>query len=148
MRILLDANIIVGLSEKGRRPIAAKAIKKLRADGHELFIVPQVLYEFWVVATRPENANGLGFSKETVAFVVMRALTVFEFIDDCAGVYTKWFDLVQAHNVLGKQAHDARLVAAMTIHGLDAILTQNGRDLNRYKEIKVIDPRQASAASM
>ena len=36
----------------------------LRAHGDTLFLVPQNLYEFWVVATRPLGENGLGMTVE------------------------------------------------------------------------------------
>ena len=38
------------------------ALDELRRRGHDLVIAPQVLYEFWSVATRPIAHNGLGMS--------------------------------------------------------------------------------------
>ncbi len=147
MKILLDANMIVGLSEKVRRPIVAKAIRKVRADGHQMFVVPQVIYEFWVVATRPAKRNGLGMSTAIVVPLVGQILEMFKLLDDPGGIYGKWLNIVTAEKVLGKQAHDARLVAAMVVHGLDAIMTQNGRDFKRYAGIRIIDPRHATLTS-
>lgn len=64
MRVLLDTSILVRLSRAGDSNYAraASAIPKLIGDGYEICIVPQVFYEFWSVATRPANANGLGLS--------------------------------------------------------------------------------------
>jgi predicted nucleic acid-binding protein len=146
MKILMDANTIVGLSEKSRRPVVANAIKKVRADGHDMFVVPQVIYEFWVVATRPAKKNGLGMSTERVVLLVGQILNMFKLLDDPGGIYGRWFDIVTAEKVLGKQAHDARLVAAMAVHGLDAIMTQNVGDFKRYGGIQIIDPRHATLA--
>jgi predicted nucleic acid-binding protein len=42
--------------------------------------------------------------------------------------------------VRGKNAHDARLVAAMLVHGLTHVLTFNGKDFARFGEIAVIPP--------
>jgi predicted nucleic acid-binding protein len=54
-------------------------------------------------------------------------------------VYTEWKRLVSFHRVTGVQVHDARLVAAMNVYGIDRILTFNGSDFSRYP-IKVITP--------
>jgi len=32
---------------------ALASVERLDANGHECVVVPQVLYEYWVVATRP-----------------------------------------------------------------------------------------------
>ncbi|MDA8376677.1 MAG: type II toxin-antitoxin system VapC family toxin [Planctomycetia bacterium] len=141
MKILLDTNVIVGLSIKGSQPILAKAIKKMRARGDEMFIVPQVIYEFWVVATRPEEKNGLGLRTEAVASLVDKIQDTFKLLDDSTKVYYQWFSLVKEKSVSGKPAHDARLVAAMAVHGLDAILTQNGNDFKKYNGMQILNPK-------
>ena len=42
--------------------------------------------------------------------------------------------------VVGKSAHDARLVAAMEPHGLTHLLTFNLADFRRYSNIQLLDP--------
>jgi predicted nucleic acid-binding protein len=44
------------------------------------------------------------------------------------------------HGVSGKKAHDARLVAAMTVNGITHILTFNADDFTRYTGITVLHP--------
>ncbi len=46
-----------------------------------------------------------------------------------------------AHSVRGVQVHDARLAAAMRVHGIPYILTFNGSDFERYSGIGIADPR-------
>jgi predicted nucleic acid-binding protein len=46
-----------------------------------------------------------------------------------------------AHNIAGKPAHDARLVAAMRAHGLTAILTFDPNVFARFPGIQVIVPQ-------
>jgi hypothetical protein len=41
---------------------------------------------------------------------------------------------------MGKNAHDARLVAAMIIHGIERLSTFNVADFRRYREITAISP--------
>ena len=48
----------------------------LRNRGDTLWVVPQALYEFWVVATRPTTVNGLGF---TVARAVAELRVLAEY---------------------------------------------------------------------
>ena len=44
------------------------------------------------------------------------------------------------HQVSGKKAHDARLVASMKVHGIVTILTFNVEDFARYHGILVLHP--------
>ena len=46
------------------------------------------------------------------------------------------------HGVSGKKTHDARLVAAMTVHRIDHILTFNTDDFARYTGIQVLHPNR------
>src|SRR5688572_8579866 len=54
MRILVDTNILGRLSqpEHPLQQVTARAAKTLLDEGHELRTVPQVLYEYWAIATR------------------------------------------------------------------------------------------------
>ncbi len=42
-----------------------------------------------------------------------------------------WETLVSKHQILGKQAHDANLVAVMLVYGVRELLTFNGADFKR-----------------
>ena len=42
-----------------------------------------------------------------------------------------------------EKTDDARLVAAMTVHGVRHVLTFNGEDFSRYPGITVLDPVKA-----
>ena len=46
------------------------------------------------------------------------------------------------HEVSGKPAYDARLVAAMQVHGLIEILTFDKTGFTRYPGLRAIDPRE------
>ncbi len=128
MKILLDTNILVGLCEENRRARMAQAIRRQRTLGDELCLVPQVLYEFWVVATRPADDNGLAMGPKQTEDRVREMVESFPLRDDVDGIYNVWLDIVSAQHVQGKRAHDARLVAALRIHKLDAIMTENAGD--------------------
>ena len=55
MSVQLDTNILTRLSQSTdpAHSAARNAVAKLQAAGRGLGIVPQNLYEFWAVATRP-----------------------------------------------------------------------------------------------
>lgn len=60
-------------------------------------------------------------------------------------IYTVWESLVIQHRVSGKTTHDARLVAAMKVHGVTSILTFNTEDFTRYPGIEVVNPADVAA---
>ena len=103
-------------------------------------IVPQILYEYWVVATRPQEVNGLGLDVASAERAVAEWMTVFKLLLDERGVFGHWRDLVSAHEVKGKNAHDARLVAAMPRHRVTTLVTFNTPDFARFTGINVFSP--------
>jgi predicted nucleic acid-binding protein len=148
MRILIDTNVLCRLAEKTHphHSAAVDAIARLRAAGHALCLVPQVLYEYWVVVTRPSSENGLGMPPADVEKAFDLWLDLFTLLRDERGIFSLWRDLVQRHNVIGKNAHDARLVAAMRRHALAHLLTFNVADFQRYDDIEILDAQSAAAS--
>lgn len=116
------------------------ALALLPANGNELVIVAQNLIEFWAVATRPIADNGLGITAAQAAQELTKLKTLFGILPDTADILPQWEQLVVKHQVLGKQVHDARLVAAMTVHKLTHLLTFNTDDFKRYDKITVVSP--------
>ncbi len=53
--------------------------------------------------------------------------------------------LLVAHGVSGVQVHDARLVAAMHVHGVGRILTFNAKDIARFTDVEALLPRDVLA---
>jgi predicted nucleic acid-binding protein len=142
MNILLDTNILTRLAEPGhaRYRAAFDATAALRARGDTLCIVPQNVYEFWAVCTRPTSANGLGKTPAVAAAEISTFRTNFTLLADTAAILPAWETLVTTHAVLGRNAHDARLVAAMVVHGVTHLLTFNEQDFRRFPGITVLTP--------
>ena len=63
---------------------------------------------------------------------------------DPPAIYQEWERLVVQNAVIGVNVHDARLVAAMLVHGLTHILTFNTSDFARYSEITAVNPTALS----
>ena len=82
----------------------------------------------------------MGFSIEQAAAELTRLKTVFTILAETPAVYPAWELLVIKHRVTGKPTHDARLVAAMQVHGETSILTLDKGDFSRYPDIEVLNP--------
>lgn len=145
MRILLDANMLLRSVQPNhpQHADAVSAVISLEAGGYHPVIVPQVLYEFWVVATRPVPQNGLGFSAVVAEQEIAQIRSFRDLLQDDESMFDAWLALVSKYAVLGKRAHDARLVAAMLRHGVTHLLTFNSKDFARFAEITVISPTSA-----
>jgi predicted nucleic acid-binding protein len=143
VKILLDTNVTLRASVEtaSEHPLVSQALLHLVAQGHELSLAPQTLYEFWAVATRPLAVNGFAHSPQETRRRIDDLLTAYELLPDPPDLVTRWADLCDRYQVAGKQAHDARLVALMLSHGVTHLLTLNPRDFTRYSEITVIKPQ-------
>jgi predicted nucleic acid-binding protein len=105
--------------------IAVRAVVELHSRGEELRISPQNLIEFRSVATRPIAANGLGLSSMQATAKSSIFEAAFALLEDHPGIYPAWKGLVAALGVIGKQVHDARLVAICHVHGVSHLLSFN-----------------------
>ena len=99
----LDTNILLrGVQpEHAMYPVVASALNKLAARNEDLYILPQNVREFWNVATRPAERNGLGFTHAQAEAEVLRIESLFTILDDGRLVYREWRRLVFAHKVTG-----------------------------------------------
>jgi predicted nucleic acid-binding protein len=142
MPFLADTNLLLR-SVDPNHPMnadAVNAINRLRQRGEQIHIVPQNLIEFWNVYTRPLERNGLGRTAAEAEAKVNRLKAFFPLLLDPSVVYQEWERLVVMYGVIGVNVHDARLVAAMLVHGLTHILTFNTTDFARYAEITAVHP--------
>jgi|SRR5579871_261504 len=144
--MLVDTSILIRTLQP-HHPLyipADRAIRLLPEQGKELHIVAQNLIELWTVATRPLGENGLGMTVAEAVSELERIKGMFLFLPETPAIYPAWEALVVQYHVMGKPAHDARLVAAMQAHGLTAILTFDRTGFSRYSGIEVIHPEQVT----
>ncbi len=145
---LLDTNILLRLA-KPTDPAHATtiaAITLLQAAGEVLCIVPQSIYEFWAVATRPQAANGLGMPVALCQQIVAAMLAAFRFLDDGPTLFREWETLVGTYACHGRVSFDARIVAAMRTHGLSKLLTYNVIDFARFPGITALNPNSIGSS--
>jgi len=140
--ILVDTNVLLRSIQiqHAQSALATHSMAAMTARGMKLVLAAQSIYEFWVVATRPPQQNGLGLPIDTVHQIVTKLRAEFEILHDSASAMDRWLQLIVQHAVTGKPAHDARLAAVMQAHGIAQMLTFNVSDFRRYQDLKVWAP--------
>lgn len=143
MSFAVDTNVLLRSIDDGHdaQPIAQKGLLALRDRGETLSIFPQNLIEFWAVATRPVANNGLGLSVAQAEVELVGLKNLFALLSDTPQIFSEWERIVLQYRVSGKQAHDARLVAAMRVHNLTRLLTFNTSDFKRFSFITAASPQ-------
>lgn len=140
--IQADTNILLRSAEPAHPTHlqAVNAVKTILANGDRVCLIPQNLIEFWNVATRPVDKNGFGWSPAKTDVEISRIESLLTVLPDTQAIYREWRKIVLDNAVLGKQVHDARIVAAMNVHQITKLLTFNLKDFKRFGHITLIDP--------
>ena len=139
---LVDTNILLRISRRfdPQYKLVDSALAKLALAGTTLHFTHQNIAELWNAMTRPVNRNGFGLTVTEAEREVRVIESGMSLLSDNEAVYREWRRIVVQHAVSGVQVHDARLVAAMRVHGVSHILTLNATDLSRYSGITVAHP--------
>jgi len=146
MNYLLDSKVLLR-SVQPTHPahnVAVNAIQMLLGQSATLYMTSQNLIEFWAVATRPVAANGLGWTVAETMQEIAELKNFFTLQPDTPVVFAEWEKLVAQYQVMGKQVHDARLVAVMKTYQIPFLLTFNIADFKRFTEIIAIAPSSVS----
>jgi len=143
---LLDTNVLLRMTDGNstHHQLAGEAVSTLLARRNEVYVTAQNLIEFWAVATRPLDVNGLGWTTPRTATEVEQLLTKFPLLEDSPNILTSWLTLVTAYDIKGKKVHDARLVATMQAHGVTHLLTFNTDDFKGYPNITLLHPNDVA----
>ncbi|MGA8836708.1 MAG: type II toxin-antitoxin system VapC family toxin [Candidatus Sulfotelmatobacter sp.] len=142
MRVLLDTNILLR-SAQPNHPLssqATRAVSKLIRQRDAVFFCSQNIAEFWNVATRPADQNGLGLSHEEAVQEVSSIEGLLTLLPDIPAIYAAWKEIVRDHRVQGVKVYDARLVATMNVYAVESVLTFNAADFKRYRNITALHP--------
>lgn len=110
------------------------------AGNVSLYLNGQVLREYLVVATRKDSENGLGMKPEEALSNITEFRKCIHFLDETSGVIQRLLEMVGQHQLKGKMIHDASIAATMIDNGLVQVLTINGKDFEKFKEVKVVQP--------
>src|SRR5947199_3899799 len=130
--ILLDTNLLTRMtrSHEPQASLARAAIQALLGRGELLVLVPQNLYEFWVVATRPPGAppagsNGLGMTPAQAGHWLRFFQRRFTLLPDREELSGRWQEQVETQGVKDYRTNDVSPVAAMQSYGIARLRTFN-----------------------
>ena len=140
---LVDTNILLRIARRSdhQHKTVDAALARLAEQGTSLHYTFQNIAELWNVMTRPVTNNGLGLSVAEADREVRAIEAGMVLLADSALVYQEWRRIVAKHNVSGVRVHDARLAAAMYVHGVSHILTLNVSDFNRFDSLTALHPQ-------
>jgi len=140
---LFDTNIFLRLSDRisANYALARDVTYILIEQGHKCCLTSQIIIEFWVVATRPTEVNGLGWTPERTKNQINQFLTRFTVLEETPEIFTLWFQLVTDYNIKGKRTHDIRLLAVMKAHSITHLLTFNPDDFVPLPNIIILQPQ-------
>jgi predicted nucleic acid-binding protein len=144
---LVDSNVLLRWVKPDDQdyPLVVSAIEAILQGGAVLCYTSQNVAEFWNTCTRPIDRNGYGLTP----IEADRRAKLFEqklrLLPDGLAVHQEWRRLLVLQNISGVQVHDARLIAAMRVHGVARILTFNQNDFARYAGIEAVHPRSLAA---
>ena len=144
---LLDTNVLLRLYQPNSPEFSSirRAVNSLHRANAALYYLSQNIIEFWNVSTRPVAQNGYGLSPAETEEVIRQIEKVFILLPDVEAIHHEWRRLVSAYSVSGTKVHDARIVAAMIVHGIRQLLTLDGSDFGRYTEIVAVPPQNIPA---
>jgi len=133
-RIFLDTNIWFEATIRDRRlhASAVAVLDRWPRRGVELLTSGQVIREYFSVATRSIDQNGIGMSPDAAVEAVRRYKTRTTFLPDNPAVSALLEELVIQPGCRGKQIHDANIAATAIHHGASALLTANPSDFKRF----------------
>src|SRR5437016_13982214 len=96
MNVLLDTNILTRAIQPAHphHAPAVNSLDRLKVRGDRLCVVPQNMYEFWVVCTRPVGENGLGLSPLESQGELSKIKSLFELLPDTPQIFAEWERLV------------------------------------------------------
>jgi predicted nucleic acid-binding protein len=141
---LIDSNILLRWVKPDDRDylVVRTAVDRLLRQGVMLCYTSQNLAEFWNACTRAADRNGYGLSVRETDLRARIIESNLQLLPDSVAVHQEWRRIVVEYGVSGVQVHDARLVAAMRVHGMRKILTFNQRDFVRYADVEALNPHE------
>lgn len=147
--LFIDANILIYATRPASpwHTLAREAIDQALANSVDLVVSPQVLREYLADTTRPApdgSHTPLADALDNVA-VFRTALRVLE---ENGAVVDMLLAQLRQVSALGRQTHDANIVATMRAHGVRRLLTHNADDFARYNHLITVVPLESSTPAL
>ena len=131
--VFVDTNVLVyaHIAEAPWHQEAQEAIADHEATGALLWVSRQVLREYLVSLTRPQQFP-IPPSLEMVVAQVRQFQRRFRVANEGPEVTTRLLALLIEVSVRGRRIHDANIVATMLVYGVRRLLTHNTDDFVRF----------------
>lgn len=129
----VDTNVLCAATASAR-PFHARALARLEVGfaTRSLCMSGQVVREYYAVATRPPEVNGLGLKPGEALANLRQFLDRAPLLAEDPAVCDGLIDLLARVPCKGKQVHDANIVATMIAHGVRRLITLNPQDFERF----------------
>ncbi len=143
----LDTNVLLGATDTGRVNHAAcrVIVEAGPSAGIHFVVTGQIIREYLTVATRPTDGNGFGMEPAAAIHNVDALLTRMHVLPENAEVARNLVALVRTHSISGKRIHDANVLAAMSTHGVQNLITANLDDYEGMAAAVLLGPAEAAA---
>jgi predicted nucleic acid-binding protein len=125
--VLIDTNVLLSATAP-LRPLHRAAMVVLNDwpnQGSILATTSQVLREYLVVATRPAEVNGLGLAIPDALANVAAFRGRMRLLTDSEPAWDRLRALIEARGCVGKQIHDANVIATALTSGVRRLVTAN-----------------------
>lgn len=142
-QIFVDTNVLIyAFSKESEYYKASRELLNKAQEGElSLCIAPQVLAEFYAIATDPRRTTVPQKPQET-ANVIDQLLEMpgMVLLSLPVDVVNRWTALIRQHPVRGRDIFDVQLVATMLGNGVSQIYTYNRKNFEKFNEIEVLAP--------
>lgn len=134
-KAFVDTNILLrAFHDTFPEHVSVRALfDQLLDEDYELWISRQVIREYLVQATHPRTFAQL-LSIDDVLEHLEAIMKICHTADDSEDVTMHLFSLLKTYPTLGKQIHDANVVATMLAYQIDALITLNLDDFKRFED--------------
>lgn len=136
--VVVDTNILLAATDRSRAAHTS-AIDFLNHDERHHAVTPQIVREYLAVATRPVDVNGLGLSADEAVSNLRQLLDDMVLLPENLSTTAGLMDLIGTHPAIGKQIHDANIVAVAITHRARVIVTDNARHFSRFEDMITIE---------
>lgn len=121
-KAFVDTNVVLRamIPQMNQHAEAETLIQKMWEDEFELWISRQVIREYLVQATHPNNFKPVLIIEQVMSQMKI-ITTLFRVADETQEVMVQLFDLLKEYPTRGKQIHDANLVATMLVYEINTL---------------------------
>ena len=140
---LVDTNVLIYAfsKESDYYKVCRELLNSAQEGKLSLCVAPQVVAEFFAIATDPRRTTAPQKPQETADVIdQLLAMPGMVLLSLPVDVVNRWTTLIRQHPVTGSDIFDVQLVATMLGNGVSQIYTYNRKDFEKFSEIDVLTP--------